>query len=680
MQKPTSARFAGPRGESPARPASSPALARPSGVTPKRGTPSARAAPPSRPEVVASIDDDDKDSSQVRRITAAPPAPRGLSLRWKIVVGMAAITITTGILISLVVYPKAVRQLDVTIDEKGVRLVRTLATIDGGYWMYAIYQTKEDRQEKLDMLLSRLFSSYLSDNKKREVLQANPDMRRMYDLVIMPLGSEKRDSAGLLLSRLLETVLADAQNEAHRQKVRDYYENELRNPKWQAEFQKLVDPFGGMLKPLKGDRKDVGPGFDILQISVLDISQQEGRSVQAVDSKGEQRLTIDPGSKRKDPLGVEISDGVDKTSGRKVRLFAMDQDTGVGRLRYNVLLSLEHIEDAQGSLAIAIFLPVLVSVFLGIGIAIWISTLITEPIKILMRDINEVSGGNLDHQTLAVSKDEVGQLAMTFNRMTTALRMAHEQEIEAKAMEHDLSVASEIQSNLVPKRMLKIPGYDISAYYRPSKEVGGDYYDFITIDEENEGIIVADVSGKGLPGALVMSMARAFIRMEAERSRNVSPSDTLLRANRMLAQDIKKGMFVTAMYCILNRRTNEIRVSSAGHNPLVVWRAATNQIELVNPAGIALGFDKGPVFERTVKEEKLILNHGDRIVAYTDGTVEAMDPANQEFGDKRFFSLIQQLATRDSNQMLNLVIKTLDEHKSAAPQHDDITIVTMRYL
>src|SRR5678809_1261296 len=92
------------------------------------------------------------------------------------------------------------------------------------------------------------------------------------------------------------------------------------------------------------------------------------------------------------------------------------------------------------------------------------------------RDMTEVSGGNLNHRTMARSKDEVGLLADTFDRMTTALRTAHAQELQSKALEHDLAIASEIQSNLVPKRMLKVPGYDVSAYYRPSKEVGGDYY------------------------------------------------------------------------------------------------------------------------------------------------------------------------------------------------------------
>jgi sigma-B regulation protein RsbU (phosphoserine phosphatase) len=444
--------------------------------------------------------------------------------------------------------------------------------------------------------------------------------------------------------------------------------------------QLTADPLGP-LHTLKSDKKDVGPGNDILQITVVDITAGDAGtgSVQAVEGLGQQGISMGP--RLPDPSGVDIADGRDKGSGQDVRVYFMDKETpGVGKFRFFVILSLARINEAQAALKSSILLPVLVSVGMGIAIAVWISTLIMSPIKYLMRDMTEVSSGNLNHQTQAHSKDEVGLLAQTFGRMTTALRAAHDQELQTRAMEHDLAIASEIQSNLVPKRMLKIPGYDISAYYRPSKEVGGDYYDFIQVDDDNEGVIVADVSGKGVPGSLVMTMARAFIRMEAERGRNPSPADTLMKANRMLAQDIKKGMFVTALYCILNKRTNEIRVASAGHNPLVVWRAASNNVELVNPNGIALGFDKGPVFERTVKEVTIGLGHGDRIVAFTDGTVEAMNSANQEFGDDRFYRLIRDLAPRDSNQMLNLIVKALDDHKGNAPQSDDITIVTLRFL
>jgi serine phosphatase RsbU (regulator of sigma subunit) len=568
----------------------------------------------SKAEIVASSDDE--DVSQVRQRVAPPSsATLGLSLRWKIVIAMAAITVATAMLIFVSVNSKAVTQLSDEIDAKGVRLVKTLASVDAPLWKEAMGGLKGDRKRKLDFLSQKL-NPDLTAAARENLFRQNPELKTMYDSLVDPLGP---------------------------------------------------------LRTLKSDQRDIGPNSDILQITVVDPTGGAG-SIQAVDGYGEKGINLGPG--RDDPSGVRIADGRDKGSEQEVRLYRMQKNG----LDFNVILSLARINEARGALKQSILLPVLVSILAGIGIAVWIGTLITNPITHLMADMNQVSGGNLDHKTVARSRDEVGLLAQTFGRMTEALRAAHDQEIQSKALEHDLAIASEIQSNLVPKRMLKVPGYDISAYYRPSKEVGGDYYDFIQIDDDNEGVIVADVSGKGVPGSLVMTMARAFIRMEAERSRNTSPADTLMKANRMLAQDIKKGMFVTALYCILNKRTNELRVASAGHNPLVVWRAATNQVELVNPNGIALGFDKGPVFERTVKDEKIVLGHGDRIVAFTDGTVEAMNAQNQEFGDERFYTLIRDLAQRDSNQMLNLVVKALDEHKGHAPQSDDITIVTLRFL
>ena len=382
---------------------------------------------------------------------------------------------------------------------------------------------------------------------------------------------------------------------------------------------------------------------------------------------------------------VKIVDGTAKeTRGSELvttpsRAFTKDIEYKGSKIRFYVLLSLDHIKQVEGQLKLNIFLATFFSVIIGLVIAWWLSQRITQPVKVLIDDINQVSSGDLEHQTVAHSSDEIGSLAETFNRMTQALHAAHEQEMEAKAMEHELGIAAEIQANLVPKRMLKVPGYDISAYYRPSKEVGGDYYDFIEMDETHAGLIVADVSGKGIPGSLVMSMTRALIRMEAERFKNSSPAQTLVHVNRMLAQDIKKGMFVTAIYVILDKTTNMIAVASAGHNPMLLIKS-NGKVLKINPKGIALGFDKGPVFERTISEEFIQLEKGDRIVMFTDGTVEAMNADSEEFSDEKFEELSAKLTARESNQFLNLIVKALDEHKGDAPQHDDQTIVTLRYV
>ncbi len=251
-------------------------------------------------------------------------------------------------------------------------------------------------------------------------------------------------------------------------------------------------------------------------------------------------------------------------------------------------------------------------------------------------------------------------------------------DVEMKMLDHELAIAGEIQQNLLPKKIPKLPGYDIGAYYKPSSEVGGDYYDFIEIDAEHLGILVADVSGKGIPGAIVMTMTRTLIRSEAPRT--LSTAETLIRVNRFLAQDIKRGMFVTVMYMILSPQRGTLSVTSAGHNPMVLWRNASNTCHLVNPNGLALGIDKGPLFERTIKEQKIQLFRGDRFVAYTDGVIESMNNQSEMLGPNRVYLLVKQLAEKGSSEFTSLIAKVLEEHQGEADQHDDITMVTARYL
>jgi sigma-B regulation protein RsbU (phosphoserine phosphatase) len=249
-------------------------------------------------------------------------------------------------------------------------------------------------------------------------------------------------------------------------------------------------------------------------------------------------------------------------------------------------------------------------------------------------------------------------------------------EVERKMLEHELAIAEELQANLLPKKVPQIPGYDVSAYYRPSQEVGGDYYDFIEIDADHLGILVADVSGKGIPGSIVMTETRALVKSEAVRT--LSPVETLARVNRVLYNDIKRGMFVTVYYAILEIGKAVLTCVSAGHNPVVLWRKASNTCHLVNPNGLALGIDPGPLFEKTVKEQKVQLFKGDRFTLFTDGVTESMNQDREQFGSNRFYLRVKQLADRTSSEFLSLIVADLEAHQGAAPQHDDITIVTCR--
>jgi sigma-B regulation protein RsbU (phosphoserine phosphatase) len=316
------------------------------------------------------------------------------------------------------------------------------------------------------------------------------------------------------------------------------------------------------------------------------------------------------------------------------------------------------------------------AVFVSMLIAFFLSRGITKPILRLVQDMSIVSGGDLEHETKSSSSDEIGYLSATFNQLTRSLKTAHEAEIEKEKLEHDMSVGREIQQTLLPKSLYKIPGYDLDAFYLSAKEVGGDYFDLIPIDKSKLGVIVADVSGKGIQGAMIMTIMRTVMNIAAVG--NLSCKNCLGRTNRFLSDRIKRGMFVTAFYVILDCRKHKLLFSSAGHNPMLIYRAATKTIEQYNPTGIALGFDKGPLFERTLKEAEEVLKPGDRFVLYTDGVVESMNEAHEEFTDARFEEFVIANSEEDSKTFIHKLVAELKKHQGKAPQHDDITIVTFR--
>lgn len=340
-----------------------------------------------------------------------------------------------------------------------------------------------------------------------------------------------------------------------------------------------------------------------------------------------------------------------------------------------VFVKASRLDDVKKQLKTRIAVVTLCGAVAGILLTVLISAVLTGPIRELEGDITEVASGNMEHQSRVTSTDEIGALAHVFNIMARNLRTAQENAVERKAFERELNIAKEIQEKLLPERIPQIPGIDIHSFYNSAKEVGGDYYDFIVIDQAHLGIIVADVAGKGIPGAMVMTMARSLVRLASVR--NVSPGDTFKKVNRILAKDIRRGMFVTSAYMVLNVKTKTLKVASAGHNPVVLYRARTGENELLKPKGIALGFDKGTIFDNNINEVEVQLEPGDRLVTYTDGVNEAMNNESEEFGDDRFYTLVKEHARKTSKEFVDALVTALDGHRGDAEQSDDITIVTL---
>lgn len=247
---------------------------------------------------------------------------------------------------------------------------------------------------------------------------------------------------------------------------------------------------------------------------------------------------------------------------------------------------------------------------------------------------------------------------------------------EQKMLDHEMAIARDLQANILPKRLPMLPGYQINAYYRPSRDVGGDYYDFIEVDPEHLGLVVADVSGKGIPGSMVVQETRVLLRTLGPGI--LSPKEALTRVNHHLYQDIIRGMFVTVFYAILDVVDRSMALSSAGHNPMICYRAARNACTLVNPNGLALGIDKGPLFARTVQERRLRLEPGDIALLYTDGVTEAFNSKDEQYGPERLYAFIRDHHTLPVRELVKQLVADIDLHQGDAPQHDDITLVALR--
>ncbi|MGE4158181.1 MAG: SpoIIE family protein phosphatase [Planctomycetota bacterium] len=387
-----------------------------------------------------------------------------------------------------------------------------------------------------------------------------------------------------------------------------------------------------------------------------------------------------------EPMQMEVSGGKLEIGGvmrgeasinqKRVRRFSLN-DTASGII-LEVYLKAERLDELESTMSRNAMIIAVLSLVVGVmGMGV-LAGRVAGPIKTLSHDMLRVARGELGYQSKVRGTDEVGVLANAFNMMSQDLAVAHKAEMEKREMDRDMAMAHDIQTSLIPAKLPSMPGWDLQAFYRSAKDVGGDYYDIVEVDADHTAFFVADVAGKGIQGAMIMAMTRGITRSIAQGCVNLSSAWILSQVNKNLSRDLKPGSFVTAMCVLLDKKSSTINVASAGHNPLVLIRQGRPACELVNPPGIALGFDKGPLFNRVIKDQTIPLRQGDRVVFYTDGVVEAMNPQRQEFGDKRFEAFCCAHSGETSAQLVEKLVQALDEHKGDGPQHDDITIVTLR--
>jgi serine phosphatase RsbU (regulator of sigma subunit) len=425
------------------------------------------------------------------------------------------------------------------------------------------------------------------------------------------------------------------------------------------------------------------------KLSGMGYGEQETDNT-PIDNSNYTRLFLPKDGRTIDiPPGVQVFKGRKKTSNGEIPIYrfkvaldpllfgnAPDQRFD-NQASIRVDIDASSVDQVNRNLTFAITLAVLLAIGVVIAVANWLAGTITRPVHILLKDMQAVARGNLDHGTKAHSSDEIGILANEFNRMTENLKEAQSALVEQEKAEYELSIAREVQKQLLPAEPPLITGFDCADFYQGAKAVSGDYYDFIPLGNGLWGFIVADVSGKGIPGSMVMAVTRTIVRLIAVKHQN-SAADTLKETNRLIAKQIKRGMFVTAFYAILDERTGSLSYASAGHNPMIIYRASERACELATGKGIALGFNEGPIFDKTIQEHRTLLKPGDVILLYTDGFPEAMNAQNQEFGDERFYQLVNQFGALDARSLISRLVDSVAKHRGEAEQSDDLTLIVVR--
>lgn len=247
---------------------------------------------------------------------------------------------------------------------------------------------------------------------------------------------------------------------------------------------------------------------------------------------------------------------------------------------------------------------------------------------------------------------------------------------EKRRIDTDLNLARQIQSSLLPRSLPDVPGITIAAFNEPAQQIGGDYYDVLVIDDRHVGIAIADVSGKSIAGAMLMSVCRSVLRAQSPSS--LSPAEVLRSINRVMSPDIAEDMFVTMLYIIIHLDTQEITVARAGHERPFVVRHDDHNVRVIESVGTAIGMTDDETFESLLSEVTVPFRPGDLLVAFTDGINEAMSARGEEWGMERFYEACHAAAAQGPAQLIHNVRERMSRFVGETPQYDDMTLLAIQ--
>ena len=249
-------------------------------------------------------------------------------------------------------------------------------------------------------------------------------------------------------------------------------------------------------------------------------------------------------------------------------------------------------------------------------------------------------------------------------------------EIERERMAKELEIARQIQQRLFPHENPHIPGFDIAGLCIPALEVGGDYFDFIPDEQGKLGIVIGDVSGKGLPASIYMTLTKGIFQSHA--TENIHPKTLLSRINRFVYQSVEKNVFITLYFAVLNPQNKELILARAGHLPALYYQKEINRLAAIEPKGMGVGLEKGEIFDKNIDSLSINMKPGDWLIFYTDGFSEARNKNNQEYGDGRLQEFIKNHLTVSSAELIDGLVQDVLKFTSSTLLSDDMTMIAIR--
>lgn len=280
-----------------------------------------------------------------------------------------------------------------------------------------------------------------------------------------------------------------------------------------------------------------------------------------------------------------------------------------------------------------------------------------------------VENGRIDFRS---GTKELDLLASTINRQLEEIVKESEAKVERKKMEHELAIARSIQQSFLPARHPRLGGIDIAAKAVPALHVGGDFYDFISLDEDKLGLVIADVSGKGIPAALLMALSCALIRVIS--SEKISIQEVVEKTNLRINQYATEGYFVTVFYAILDLIDRKLHYIRAGHNPPLLYKAHSDEFVFLEGKGMGLGV----VEDIKLETRQIELAAGDILLLFTDGVTEAINPLREEFGVDRLYNLLREHQNSSAKGIIEKIEQEMAAFVSGEPQFDDITLMVIK--